>query len=300
LKSNDSLRTLCLLRALCVPKPQSRKAMPEGPEIRRAADMIAADIVGNKTRKVWFGLAPLKRFEKHLSGTTVTAIDTRGKAMLTRFHNGLSIYSHNQLYGRWYLLKAGESIDTRRQLRLAIHTDSHTALLYSASEIQVLTPEQEANHPFLSRLGPDVLNPATTVAGVMKRLQEPRFRNRRLGRLLADQGFLAGLGNYLRCEILFLAALSPSARPADCDPDRLEELAGLLLQLPRRSYQTRGITNDPDRARQLMARGASFEQARFHLFRRTGLPCYRCGSPIEKISSSGQACYVCPGCQCGN
>jgi len=274
--------------------------MPEGPEIRRAADMIAAGIVGSKAQRVWFGLAPLKPFGKRLSGAIISAIDTRGKAMLTRFDNGLSIYSHNQLYGRWYLLKAGESIDTRRQLRLAIHTKSHSALLYSASEIQVLTPEQEADHPFLSRLGPDVLDPATTVAGVIERLQERRFRNRRLGNLLTDQGFLAGLGNYLRCEILFLAALPPSVSAANCGPDRLQELAGLLLQLPRRSYQTQGITNDPDRARQLMARGASFEQARFHLFRRAGLPCYRCASTIEKTTSGGQTCYVCPGCQCGD
>ncbi len=271
--------------------------MPEGPEIRRAADMIAAGIVGNKTEKVWFGLAPLKPFEARLTGAMVTTIDTRGKAMLTRFDNGLTIYSHNQLYGRWYLLRQGETLDCKRQLRLAIHTSDHAALLYSASEIQVLTPSQEADHPFLSRLGPDVLDQATTMPIVRTRLDERRFRNRRLGSLLTDQGFLAGLGNYLRCEILFLAGLPPSVRPVDCPAQQLDALADLLLRLPRRSYRTQGITNDPALADQLMADGASFEQARFHLFRRAGLPCYRCGSTIEKISSGGQACYICPGCQ---
>ncbi len=273
--------------------------MPEGPEIRRAADTIAAGIVGRPTEAVWFGLEPLKRFEPILSGATVTAVDTHGKAMLTRFDNGLTIYSHNQLYGRWYLVGRGETPAVKRQLRLALHNAEHSALLYSASEIQVLTREQEAAHPFLSRLGPDVLDSATKPALVLERLRERRFRNRRLGNLLTDQGFLAGLGNYLRCEALFLAGLAPSARPADCAPERLQRLAGLLLALPRQSYASGGITNELESARRMMRQGASFEQARFHLFRRAGLPCYRCGTPIEKITAGGQACYVCPGCQGG-
>ncbi|HEB95365.1 MAG TPA: endonuclease VIII, partial [Sedimenticola thiotaurini] len=242
---------------------------------------------------------PLKRFEAQLSGALVTGVDTRGKAMLTRFGNGLTIYSHNQLYGRWYLVPRGETPQVKRQLRLAIHTRRHSALLYSASEIQVLTPAQEAAHPFLSRLGPDVLDPATTPALALERLRQRRFSRRRLGALLTDQGFVAGLGNYLRCEILFLAGLAPSQRPVDCGPERLESLSRLLLELPRRSFRTGGITNDPDAARALMENGASFEQARFHLFRRAGLPCYRCGTPIERISAGGQACYVCPRCQPG-
>ena len=74
--------------------------MPEGPEIRRAADKVAAVLVGKTVDKVSFGLPELRQFERRLSGRVVTAIDTRGKAMLTRFENGLTIYSHNQLYGR--------------------------------------------------------------------------------------------------------------------------------------------------------------------------------------------------------
>ena len=88
----------------------------------------------------------------------VKAIDTRGKAMLTHFDNELTLYSHNQLYGRWFTAKRGEFPDTRRSLRVALHTRSHSALLYSASDISVLTPAQVQSHPFLSRLGPDVLD----------------------------------------------------------------------------------------------------------------------------------------------
>jgi endonuclease-8 len=42
--------------------------MPEGPEIRRAADKVARVLVGNRVENVSFGLPQLKRFEKRLAG----------------------------------------------------------------------------------------------------------------------------------------------------------------------------------------------------------------------------------------
>jgi endonuclease-8 len=36
-----------------------------------------------------------------------------------------------------------------------------------------------------------------------------------LGSLYLDQGFLAGIGNYLRSEILFAACLHPAGKPRE-------------------------------------------------------------------------------------
>ena len=67
--------------------------MPEGPEIRRAADRVAAAIEGRRAEDVFFAFERLKRFEEVLSGQVVDEVTTRGKAMLTRFADGLSVYS---------------------------------------------------------------------------------------------------------------------------------------------------------------------------------------------------------------
>ncbi len=176
--------------------------MPEGPEIRRAADRIARVLVNQPVVAAEFGLPGLRRFEKRLEGAKVTAVDTRGKAMLTRFDNALTLYSHNQLYGRWYTVRARRLPKTGRQLRVALHTATHSALLYSASDIAVLTDRQLQQHPFLSRIGPDILSQDLTVEDIVERLNDSRFRNRALGSLYLDQAFLAGNGNYLRSEIL--------------------------------------------------------------------------------------------------
>ena len=74
--------------------------MPEGPEIRRAADELAAAIAGQHVTKTFFAFDHLKPHANRLQGETVCQVMARGKAILTRFSNGLTLYTHNQLYGR--------------------------------------------------------------------------------------------------------------------------------------------------------------------------------------------------------
>jgi len=278
--------------------------MPEGPEIRRAADGVAAIIENQLIEHIWFAFEHLKKFEKSLLGVRVLKVDTHGKAMITRLatdevesvNEQLNIYSHNQLYGRWFCLKHGEKVETNRSLRLSISTQKGIVQLFSASDISVLSSDQLVVHPLLNRMGPDVLSPALTKEILIKRLLEKQFSKRQLGLLLTDQGFVAGLGNYLRCEILFVCGIHPKTRPIDCSYQQIERLADSIIKLPIQSYQHDAITNHLDTAEKLIAEGVSIEDARFYVFRREGLACYRCGSKIKKLKS-GQPCYLCPECQ---
>lgn len=271
--------------------------MPEGPEIRRAADRVARVLAGNTVESVGFGLPRLRRFERRLTGSVVTAVDTRGKAMLTRFDNGLTIYSHNQLYGRWYTMRRPRMPKTNRQLRLELGTATHKALLYSASDIAVLTDAQLANHPFLRRLGPDILDPGLTAERIARRLEDPAFRNRALGSLYLDQRFLAGNGNYLRSEILWSAGVDPRRKPATLAQATLHKLAKATLTIARRSYRTGGVTVVPGLARSLKADGLGYREYRFYAFDREGSPCHRCGAGIERYGLGSRNVFVCPSCQ---
>ena len=271
--------------------------MPEGPEIRLAADKIARVLVGQTVVGVEFGLPALKRHRRSLEGRRVTAVDTRGKAMLTRFDNELTLYSHNQLYGRWYTTRRPRLPDTQRSLRVALHTDTHSALLYSASDIEVLTPAGEARHPFLSRVGPDILDRSLDTDAVRERLEDARFRNRSTGSLFLDQAFLAGNGNYLRSEILHVARVHPAEKPRDLDARRLRELARLTLVISRRSYRTRGITVTPEIDKALKQEGLAYERRRFYVFARAGKRCHTCNTKIDVTTVGSRRLYLCPSCQ---
>jgi endonuclease-8 len=222
--------------------------MPEGPEIRRAADKVASVLVGRRIEEVGFGLASLKPFEK---------------AMLTRFDNDLTIYSHNQLYGRWYTVRRPRMPKTNRQLRVELCTATHKALLYSASDIAVLDDAGLSAHPFLARVGPDILDRSLTTSLIVDRLQAPQFRNRALGSLYLDQAFLAGNGNYLRSEILWAAGIEPSRKPASLTASERQVLAAETLKIAWRSYGSGGVTVTRRLASQLKAEGLSRSRYRF-------------------------------------
>lgn len=262
--------------------------MPEGPEIRRAADNLEAAIKGKPLTDVWFAFSQLKPYESPLIGQTVTHIETRGKALLTHFSQGLTLYSHNQLYGVWRVVETGNIPATTRVLRVNLQTVDKTILLYSASDIEMLTPEQLATHPFLQRVGPDVLDPRLTPDDVKARLLSARFRNRQFSGLLLDQAFLAGLGNYLRVEILWQVGLTGQHKAKDLSDQQLEALSHTLLDIPRLSYTTRGQADENTH------HGALF---RFKVFHRDGEACERCGGIIEKTTLSSRPFYWCPHCQ---
>ncbi len=271
--------------------------MPEGPEIRRAADRVARAVEGRQAQEVWFAQPRLAPWGRRLSGRRVEAVDTVGKAMLMKFAGGHTIYSHNQLYGRWQVVRRGTTPGTGRQLRLAVHGPERSALLYSASDIEVIPTGSLADHPRVGRLGPDPLHESTTPALIAGRLASRPFARRRLGGLYLDQSFLAGIGNYLRSEILWLARAHPDRRPVDLAPAQLAALARASVALPRRSYRTGGVTNAPSAAADSRAQGLPRSRWRHYVFGRAGEPCPGCGAGIERIEAAGRRLYLCPACQ---
>lgn len=271
--------------------------MPEGPEIRQEADRIAQILEGQQINRATITPDRIKDYEATIQGQLVTRVYTRGKAMLVEFGCDLTLYSHNQLYGRWMTRKNGKLPATQRKLRIALYTPKGLACLYSASEVEILSSNEVALHPFLAKLGPDVFDEATTIPSISTRLLDKAFAKRQLGHLLLDQSFLAGVGNYLRSEILFDAGLHPQSRPKQLSETELATLAASTLRICERAYRTKGIVNDPQKVSELRAQGATRSKLRFAVFARHHEPCYRCGHQIERIAVSSRRLYLCPNCQ---
>jgi len=271
--------------------------VPEGPEIRRSADRIEAALAGRPVSRIQFAFPKLRRHAPVLTGSSVTAVETRGKAMLIHFDAGLSIYTHSQLYGRWFVRASGQYPRTNRSLRLAIHNEERSALLYSASEIDVLAADRVDEHPFLAKLGPDALDPGLSHRALVSRIGDRRFARRQLHALLLDQSFVAGIGNYLRSEILFVAGIHPTRRPGELEENERRELSKAIRNVTKQAYATGGITNDRKRAKRLKAEGLRRSQYRHHVFTRGGRPCWTCETKLRKQVLGGRQIYHCPTCQ---
>lgn len=276
--------------------------MPEGPEIRRMVDDIAQAVGRRTAERVFFAFDRYKNMEPALAGRRVTAVEARAKAVIVTFagrgdDGPWCVYSHNQLYGQWRIGTADREPNTRRQLRFAIVGEQRAARLYSASDIRVLRPDELDAVPYLARLGPDPLNEDIDAARLLAQLDDRRFAGRALGGLLLDQGFVAGIGNYLRSEILFVAGLDPQRAPRSLDEHERRSLVDAIHTLIERAYRQRGITNDPERAARLKTDGVSFRARRHFVFGRAGKRCYACNATIEKQRVASRRLYRCPSCQ---
>lgn len=271
--------------------------MPEGPEIRRIADRLGRVLVDRPIEDIWFAFDRLKPFEARLQGQRVISVDSWGKALLTRFEDDHVIYSHNQLYGVWRIMRRHREPAGKRSPRLRLSTDTHSAWLMSASDISLWRMEELEQHPFLAKLGPDILTHNVTVDQIVVRMKESRFCRRRLGALLLDQHFFAGIGNYLRSEILFFARLHERYRPMDMSETQCICLAQVMLEITARAWRHAGVTNTRAWRQPMMEAGEPRSHWRHAVFNRAGEPCHVCGTPIEKSMVSSRRLYFCPRCQ---
>ena len=281
----------------CCPPHEAYTPMPEGPEIRREADRLARVLVDQPLERVWCRFPGVNKRARSLKSAGVSSVRSWGKALLTGFSDGRTIYSHNQLYGRWYIVRRDQLPATNRTLRVAIHTATQSALLYSASDIEVLTPETLPLQKYLARLGPDALDDRVHWRDIVALLESPQFRRRTLAALYLDQGFVAGIGNYLRSEILFEARANPFDRPCDLTRGQLGRLARATLDLTRQSLATAGITNKPSRVARARRAGLSRRHYRFAIFDRQGEACFGCKNPVQRLDVSGRRIYMCITCQ---
>jgi endonuclease-8 len=95
--------------------------------------------------------------------------------------------------------------------------------------------------------------------------------------------------------VLFHARLQPQRRPAELDAAQLRRLAKTLIEVPQRSYRSRGIeTAAGMKSDYLTDTPDSF---RFAVFDREGLPCPACGTRIRRLETGSRRLYLCPACQ---
>ncbi|DAC15572.1 MAG TPA: endonuclease VIII [Candidatus Poseidoniales archaeon] len=271
--------------------------MPEGPETHRVAHKLAKAFEGKKLEQVSLFFPSLAGQEALFLNQEVEYIRAKSKALLISVGDTI-LYSHNQLYGRWTVnLKTTKLKPTGRTLRLELGTDKHVARLWSATDIMLLEPWMLSGHPYLSKLGPDVADIHTEVSVIFGQLKERKFQRRQLCHLLLDQSFLAGVGNYLRSEILYHARLSPFMKLLELSDIQKSRLAYSAKKIPHRAFIQKGVTVPSELFESLKSNGLTRRQARHFVFTRDGEPCWECGVEISHKRVSGRRLDFCIRCQ---
>ena len=209
---------------------------------------------------------------------------SRGKHLLTRFDNDLTLHTHLRMEGRWDVHAAGTR--WRRPAhtaRVVLGTGDVEAVGFDVL-VDLVPTERESD--LVGHLGPDLLGPDWDASEAIRRLSAQPTAP--LTPSLLDQRNLAGIGNVYACELCFLVGAHPLTPIADVgDLPRLVDLAHRLL-VANRERATRVTTGETRRGRTTWVYG------------RRG-PCLRCRTPIvrDDIGPPGRErpTWWCPNCQ---
>ena len=270
--------------------------MPEGPETRRMVDSIGRVLIRKKIESVQFYHDNLQNLSLD-DFSQVLNIHSRGKAVVCQLDNGQSIITHNQLYGKWTVNLRKTMPKTGRALRIQMNTKTYSVRLWSATDITLYETKDENLHPYIKNLGPDVLMKTTTKELILNRLIHRRFRNRMLAGLLLNQGFIAGLGNYLRSEILFFSNTMYYNKPRELVDYQLELLADSIKRISLRAYYQKGNTIDKEYLLSEYGNQTNFHRLRHMVFNRVGQPCIICGGLIKRDRVGKRRIDFCMNCQ---
>jgi len=256
--------------------------VPEGDTVYQAARRLDAGLSGQALTRSDFRIPSLAT--KDLSGATVTETVSRGKHLLTRFDNGLTLRTHLKMEGHWSVHPVGTR--WRRPAhtaRVVLRTTTTEAVGFQVVMDLIRTEKEDE---LVGHLGPDLLGPDWDADRALANLRA--HPDAPIGDALLDQRNLAGVGNVFKSELCFLGGVDPlTAVGAVPDLSLIVEKSKLLLEA-NKDRVTRITTGDRRRGNQLWVYG------------RRG-PCLRCGTRIVKADQGppGQErpTYWCPRCQ---
>ena len=270
--------------------------MPEGPETRRMADSLSRVVKKKKITSSKFLHSALDSLNKD-SSILIDDVTSVGKSIIIRLSTGYSIITHNQLYGKWSIHLLKTRIKHNRKLRIEFVSGKKVARLWSATDIVLIKSNDEGKHHYLKNLGPDILDDKIDERIVSDRLVSKPFNNRNLGGLLLNQHFIAGLGNYLRSEILFFSGLMPFNKPKNLSDTQLSNLSRSIKRVSLRAYYQHGSTIDKKELSKRFGNVNNFRFIKHMVFNRKDQPCFYCSNTIQKKFQSSRRLYYCIDCQ---
>ena len=263
--------------------------MPEGHTIHRYA---------RAHRRLLRGLpvsasSPQGRFAEGaalIDGRVLEDVDPYGKHLFYRWEGGLTLHVHLGLYGG-FLQFDGIAPEASAGTRLELRSGPTTLRLAGPTACHLLEPPEEV--ALRNRLGPDPLHrnaDRDAVAATLRRRALP------IGAALLDQSILAGVGNVYRAEALFVCRIDPNLPSRDLPAEEFGNLWATLVGMLRDGVRTgRIITVDPVELG-IGRRRMRPEDWRY-VYRRTDLPCRRCGTRIVSWELAARTMYACPSCQ---
>lgn len=268
--------------------------MPEGHLIHHLAGRLNADFRSGPVRVT----SPQGRFAAEaalLDGHRIEYAEARGKHLFIHFDSPAPehiVYIHLGLIGKLYVEPADSEWG---QIRLSITAGDLSANLRGPQWCRLITDGEYERQ--VAKIGHDPIREDADPDALWARVHRSR---RTLASLLMDQHLFAGVGNIYRAEVLFRQQLSPQVTGAQLDRAEFDAVWEDLVELMRAGVEPARIdTVRPEHTPEAMGREPRKDDhgGEVYVYRREGLPCHVCGTPIAARVMEGRNLFWCPTCQ---
>jgi formamidopyrimidine-DNA glycosylase len=307
--------------------------MPELPEVETIARGVNERVRGDVIAQAWFGShrepfkTPQARQAAGLEGRAILAVHRTGKHIVCELGAAGSERASSRksskrgsfaslrmtAAGVGYREKAGAAVTPEAQWivhlgmtgRLLVTTPdapvaphTHARLtLASGRELRFVDPRRFGRLELRDlRKTAGFASPGSDPLTIEAEEFVPLFRGRKLAikAALLNQTLLAGVGNIYADESLFRAGIRPRRQAGRLTRAELERLRLALREVLEHAIRLGG-SSVSDYVDANGVRG--FFQLEHCVYLRTGEPCRRCQTPIQRILLAGRGTHYCPQCQ---
>jgi len=216
--------------------------MPEGPEVRKNAESLAHRASGRQVIKIEILSGRyVKKMPSGLPGfrsalpKKVIGVGAHGKFLYWLLDDELSIWSTLGMTGHW---TSNPSDHSRLKVILSdgevYFNDQRNfgTIKFVRGKFQLIEK--------LKSLGPDMLAEDVGDEVFIKNIR--KYENWTITKALMDQRIVAGIGNYIKADSLWLARISPHRKITDMSDAELSTLNSAIKQVMKESYQSGGAT----------------------------------------------------------
>jgi formamidopyrimidine-DNA glycosylase len=269
--------------------------MPELPDISAYLSALQERIVGQPLQRVRLNSPFLLRTAappiSEAEGHQVTELRRIGKRVAIGLSNDLWLVLHLMIAGRLHWRTTGVTLKGRNNLAAFDFPDGSLVLTEAGTKrrasLHVVKGEEALRS--IDPGGIEVFE--SDLQGFIAAMTA---ENRTLKRALTDPRILSGIGNAYSDEILHAARLSPITLTSKLLPQEWERLFAATRETLRVWIDRLGAES-----RQAFPEKVTAFRKDMAVHGRYGLPCPRCGEPVQRIRYADNETNYCAKCQTG-
>ncbi len=225
-----------------------------------------------------------------LVGRVVAGVRRRGKHLIVDFEGepGVCALLHLRMTGK--IVPIG--VEGRPGARLEVEVEGAGRFAFldtrRLGHLDVLSPEAMGEHGPLEAMGPE---PWPRPLGGAEIQEALRGTGRAIKVALMDQAVIAGVGNIVAIEALWVAGIDPSAIARELEVEALGRIGRALREVCEAVI----VAEEGDEIAYLNDPGQPRGENPFSIYQQEICP--RCGGAVGRLTQSGRTTYWCPSCQ---